>query len=138
ASGGSGMNATPFSFSLSSSLPSDPNVNFTLTINYIGGHHASQVWDFKVAFGLNGSFESGDFSGWNVSTASTGGAGTPFQPWTVSRSGAGGFTAYGIATTSPQAGLYDAWNGFDGAGPMEYRMYQDVSVPTGPVTLVWK
>jgi hypothetical protein len=139
ASGGSGANNTPFSISLGSSMPADPNVKFTLTIIYTGGHQPSQSWDFNVQFGLNGSFESGDFSGWNVSTVSTGGAGTPFAPWTVSQAGAGGFSSYGIATTSPQAGVYDAWNGFDGAGPMEYRMYQDVTVPSsGMPNLTWK
>jgi hypothetical protein len=139
ASGGSAANNTPFSISLSSSMPADPNVKFTLTINYSGGHQPSQSWDFNVQFGLNGSFESGDFSGWNVSTVSTGGAGTPFAPWTVSQAGAGGFPGYGITTTSPQAGVYDAWNGFDGAGPMEYRMYQDVTVPSsGLSNLTWK
>src|SRR5260370_29158530 len=59
-------------------MPADPNVKFTLTINYSGGHQPSQSWDFNVQFGLNGSFESGDFSGWNVSTVSTGGVGTSF------------------------------------------------------------
>src|SRR6266852_5732250 len=138
ASVGSAANNTPFSISLSSSMPADPNVKFTLTINYSGGHQPSQSWDFSVQFGLNGSFESGDFSGWNVSTVSTGGAGTPFVPWTVSHAGAGGFSAYSIVTTSPQAGLYDAWNGFDGAGPMEFRMYQDITVPSGISHVTWK
>src|SRR5438132_1575464 len=137
-SGGSAANNTPFTIALSSSMPTDSNVNFTLTINYAGGHNPSQSWDFTVLFGINGSFESGDFSSWNVSTASTGGAGTPFVPWTVSRAGAGGYFGYGIVTTSPQDGLYDAWNGFDGAGPMEYRMYQDVTIPSGTSHITWK
>jgi Calx-beta domain/Subtilase family/Domain of unknown function (DUF4214) len=143
AANGNGTNATPFSISLDSTLPHNPIANFTLTINYTGGYQASQVFTFPIQFGIelttNGDFESGDFSGWHMSTAATGGLGTPFEPWSVSRAGAGGFNAYGISTTTPQNGSYNAWNGFDGAGPMEFRMYQDVSIPPGSsLTLFWK
>src|SRR5258708_18838640 len=81
ASGGSAANNTPFSISLASSMPADPNVKFTLTINYTGGHQPSQSWDFNIQFGFNGKFESGDFIGWNVLTLSTGGGGKPIFPW---------------------------------------------------------
>ncbi len=139
ASGGSGANTAPFSISLSPSFPPDSKINFTLMINYTGGHNPSQSCDFSVLIGMNGSFETGDFAGWNVSAVSTGGSGTPFQPWSVSSACSGGFPAFGITTTSPQAGVFDAWNGFDGGGPMEFRMYQDVTVPTGAmVNLSWK
>ena len=144
ASDGSAVNTTPFSFSLGSALSPDPRVDFTLTINYAGGHHASQAWNFTLQLGrqliINGSFETGDFSGWNVSTAATGGSGSPFQPWSVSPAGAGGFDfGFEILPTSPQHGTHDAWNGFDGGGPMEFRMYQDVSIPTGvSLTLSWR
>jgi subtilase family protein/Calx-beta domain-containing protein len=135
ASNGRGTNSTPLSFSLDSAMSPDPLVNFTLTVNYAGGHQSSQTWNFKVQLGrqliVNGSFESGDFSGWNVSTASTGGAGNPFAAWTVSKANAGGFPGYGISETLPQHGLYNAWNGFDGGGPMEFRMYQDITIPSG-------
>ena len=91
ASNGSAVNSTPFSFSLSSALSPDPEVHFTLTINYAGGYQASQSWNFTVQLGhqliINGSFESGDFSGWNVSTVATGGSGSPFQPWSVTPAG---------------------------------------------------
>jgi hypothetical protein len=119
-------------------MPLDTKINLTLTVSYSGGHQATQAWDFSVQSGINGSFESGDFSSWTVSTASTGGSGTPYRAWKVSPSGAGGFSAYGIVPTSPQAGGFDAWNGFDGGGPMEYRMYQDVLLPSGLVSLTWK
>src|SRR5258708_34486090 len=98
-------------------MPADPTVKFTLTINYSGGHQPSQSWDFRVQFGLNGSFESGDFSGWNVSTVSTGGGGTPFWPWTVSQARAGGFSGYGTTAKSPPAGVLEAWYGRDVRGP---------------------
>ncbi len=143
ASNGSAVNSTPFSFSLASGLSPDPQVDFTLTINYAGGHRASQSWNFTVQLGhqliINGSFESGDFSGWNVSTVATGGSGSPFQPWSVTPAGGGGFLGYQILPTSPQHGTHDAWNGFDGGGPMEFRMYQDISIPSGAsLSLSWR
>ena len=140
---GSAVNATPFAFSLAPSMSQDPEVKFTLTINYSGGHQASQAWSFTVQFGhqliINGSFETGDFSGWNVSTVATGGSGTPFEPWSVTPGGFGGFLGYQILPTTPQHGTYDAWNGFDGGGPMEFRMYQDISIPSGvSLNLSWR
>jgi hypothetical protein len=143
ASNGSGANITPFSISLSSSMPHNPRVEFTLTINYLGGHQPSQSFNFSIQFGVelveNGSFETGDFTGWNVSTASTGGEGTPFRFWSVSQSGAGGFQGYGILPTAPQDGAYVAWHGFGGGGPLEFRMYQDVLIPAGAMlNLTWK
>lgn len=140
---GSAVNTTPFSFSLGSAMSPDPEVDFTLTITYAGGYHASQSWNFTVQLGhqliINGSFETGDFSGWNVSTAATGGTGSPFQSWSVSPAGAGGFGGFEILPTSPQHGTHDAWNGFDGGGPMEFRMYQDISIPSGTsLSLSWR
>ncbi|HLN97257.1 MAG TPA: Calx-beta domain-containing protein, partial [Pyrinomonadaceae bacterium] len=140
---GSALNSTPFSFSLAPGMSPDPEVEFTLTISYTGGHHASQSWDFSVQLGhqliVNGSFEAGNFSGWTVSTVATGGSGTPFQPWSVSLGGSGGFLGYEILPTSPPHGTHDAWNGFDGDGPMEFRMYQDISIPNGAsLNLSWR
>ena len=71
---------------------------------------------------VNGSFESGDFTGWTVNTPVN-----PLEPWTVSGAGAG--SGFGLATTQPQDGSFVAWNGFDGGGPIEFTMYQDVVVP---------
>ncbi len=68
----------------------------------------------------NGSFETGDFTGWTVTTT-----GPPFVDWLVSPAGAGsGF----FPPTSPQDGSFVAWNGFDGAGPMQFTMHQDVAI----------
>ncbi|MEW4568425.1 S8 family serine peptidase [Tautonia sp. JC769] len=80
---------------------------------------------------VNGSFETGDFTGWTVQTT-----GSPFQPWSVSGPGFGG--GFDMETTQPQDGSFVAWNGFDGGGPMEFTMFQDVSIPadTSP-TLSW-
>ena len=81
----------------------------------------------------NGGFETGNFDGWTANTT-----GTPFIPWNVSKSGAG--TGFGMAPTSPQDGLYDAWNGFDGTAGTQYTLTQDVTVPAGvpSAELFWK
>ncbi|MEO2047575.1 MAG: hypothetical protein ABGX16_13500 [Pirellulales bacterium] len=81
----------------------------------------------------NGSFETGDFSGWTVATS-----GSPFIDWTVSGSGSG--AGFDMATTAPQEGAWVAWNGFDGGGPMEYVMYQDLLLPVtdSELELAWQ
>ena len=80
----------------------------------------------------NGSFETGDFTGWNVTNMAD-----PFAPvafWTVSPAGSGPY----FGNTTPQDGLLDAWNGFDGCGPDQFTMYQDVAIPASvPTTLTW-
>ena len=83
-------------------------------------------WAFGVVTSTveNGSFETGDFTGWTTATS-----GTPFVDWTVSAAAAGG--SNGLDSTTPQDGTLNAWNGFDGAGPLEFTMYQDVDVPSG-------
>jgi hypothetical protein len=83
---------------------------------------------------VNGSFESGDFTGWTTAIRSLGGTGVPFQPWAVSAAGAG--DNFGLAATSPPAGRFDAWNGFDGGGPMEFDLSQDVTLPAGSADLL--
>jgi len=81
---------------------------------------------------VNGSFETGNFSGWTTTMT-----GSPFIPWQVSGAGTG--AGFGMQLTAPQDGVLEAWNGFDGAGPMEYRMTQDVALPAAPsLTLSWK
>src|SRR4249920_859231 len=70
----------------------------------------------------NGSFESGDFSAWNTVTT-----GVPFVDWQVSEAGAG--SGFGMAPTAPADGKFDAWNGFDGNGPMAFTLDQVVSLP---------
>ena len=72
----------------------------------------------------NGSFETGDFTDWTTVTT-----GAPFRPWAVSGAGAG--NGFGFDPTSPQDGSFVAWNGFDGGGPMEFQLFQDVTIPSG-------
>ncbi|PQB04792.1 hypothetical protein BST85_07695 [Aureitalea marina] len=79
----------------------------------------------------NGSFETGDFSGWTVIELTS-----PFVPWGVFTSFTPGF---GIPEAFPTDGGFLAGNGFDGVGPDETVLYQDVSIPSGvgAVTLSW-
>jgi hypothetical protein len=81
----------------------------------------------------NGGFETGNFAGWTPAVT-----GPPFLPWQVSRPGVG--SGFGMAPTAPQEGAFDAWNGFDGAGPMQYVLSQVVTVPAGVPSpaLSWK
>lgn len=83
---------------------------------------------------VNGSFETGSFSGWTVTTT-----GTPFLPWLVSPAGAG--AGFGMQPTMPQSGMLDAWNGFDGEGPMHFTLSQQVAIPrcsASAITIAWK
>lgn len=72
----------------------------------------------------NGSFETGDFTGWNVVDPFG-----PFQPWNVL--GAGQGSGFAMQATAPQDGNFVAFNGFDGAGPDSFDLSQQVSIPTG-------
>jgi hypothetical protein len=90
-----------------------------------GGHNAPDPIELIV----NGGFETGDFTAWTVNTPVN-----PFAPWAVSRTGTTGRRA----PISPVEGDFDAWNGFDGGGPIEFTMFQDVSIPTvASATLTW-
>jgi hypothetical protein len=77
----------------------------------------------------NGSFEYG-FDEWTTEET-----GSVWRPWQVTAAGYGG--EFGMATTSPQDGSLVAWNGFAGWGPMEFRLWQDVTIPPGVATLSW-
>ena len=82
---------------------------------------------------LNGSFETRDFSDWSINTLSTGGPGDPYMPWAVT-----GDTNGGIGQVQPQDGNFVAWNGFDGGGPMEFHMAQDITISeNATATLSW-
>jgi hypothetical protein len=49
-----------------------------------------------------------------------------------------GIEGAALQPTSPQDGSFVAWNGFDGAGPMDYLLTQEVLLPNEPVSLSWK
>ena len=82
----------------------------------------------------NGSFETGTFHGWTPAIV-----GSPYIPWLVAPAGNG--AGFGMQPTLPQDGLQDAWNGFDGAGPMSFTLYQDINLPrctASKPNLTWK
>ncbi|MCH7751227.1 MAG: DVUA0089 family protein [Planctomycetes bacterium] len=103
----------------------------------VGGNVVAEGLDKTptTATGLitNGSFETGDFTGWTVATM-----GSPFIDWQVTGGGTG--AGFGMSPTAPQDGSFVAWNGFDGGGPMEFSMFQDVTIPAevSGVTLEWQ
>lgn len=80
----------------------------------------------------NGGFETGSFAGWSAVTT-----GRPFSPWRVTSGGTSTWPTF--APTAPQEGFFSAVNGFDGTGPMEFRLDQVVSLPstTAPLRLTW-
>lgn len=72
---------------------------------------------------INGDFETGDFTGWNIETN-----GEPYTPWRIQFKDSDYFGGEPRSEIQePEASLVAA-NGFDGAGPMTFVMYQDVLV----------
>jgi len=82
---------------------------------------------------VNGGFEYGKFLGWTALET-----GVPYLPWQVTGAGFGG--TWTMAPTRPQDGQKVAWNGFDGDGPMQFLLYQDLEIPEdGPMAVLrWK
>jgi len=77
----------------------------------------------------NGSFESGDFSGWTTTQPTV-----PLTPWLSATAADRGF----FDSASPQDGTHDALHGFDGA-PGAYTLTQQVTFPAvSAATLAWK
>lgn len=79
---------------------------------------------------VNGSFETGDFTGWSR----VNGAGA-FLNWT--NTAAGGDT--GFHTSSPQHGTRSVWNGMAGNAGSTFLLFQDITIPAGATaTFTWK
>jgi hypothetical protein len=70
----------------------------------------------------NGSFETGDFTGWTTQDLSS-----PFWPLTVD--GAGVNPGFGFFSSSPTDGSWAALLGFDGDGPGTIEIGQDATIP---------
>ncbi|MHC4838357.1 MAG: hypothetical protein ACYTF3_09280 [Planctomycetota bacterium] len=70
---------------------------------------------------VNGSFETGDFTGWTVTDLPS-----PFWPMSVATAG---FSPWGgFFLTTPTDGIFVMENGFDGDGPGVIRMTQDAFI----------
>lgn len=78
----------------------------------------------------NGSFETGNFTGWTVVNG--------VNPWRVWENSPAG-TSNAFFATSPQDGTRSAWNGVAGNAGATFLLYQDVSIPAASTaTFSWK
>jgi hypothetical protein len=78
----------------------------------------------------NGSFETGDFSGWIAQDLPM-----PFSPLTVTGSGANTF-GWSWSST-PTDGSYTAFSGFDGSGPGTISIAQNIGIVGDSSTLTF-
>jgi hypothetical protein len=81
---------------------------------------------------VNGSFETGDFTGWGTQDLTV-----PYYALGVRGAGPAN---YGFSR-APTDGSYVADNGFDGGGPGTIAIWQDVSIPAGAqatLTFDWR
>lgn len=69
----------------------------------------------------NGSFETGDFSGWTIQDIAT-------PPLAVQVNSAGVSRGFGFFDSAPTDGRFAALHGFDGFGPGTIRISQDITV----------
>lgn len=76
------------------------------------------AWSTEI---VNGSFETGDFTGWVTQDLAI-----PFVPLQVG--GAGLSPGFGFFRTAPTDGMFVALHGFDGSGPGHIRIAQDITV----------
>ena len=110
------LNAPPYGMSKESwmRLQQQPAPNLNRNNHYIIKENAVFT---------NGSFESGDFSGWVTQDMTL-----PFFPLQV---GGAGITpaGFGFFTSNPTDGSFAALHGFDGDGPNTIRIAQDVILP---------
>jgi hypothetical protein len=111
------FNAGSYSLVASNSTGPITSTNATLTVR-------------PTSLLLNGSFESGNLTGWVVSDLSS-----PLIP--VGIHSAGYVSPFGFFTTAPTEGSYCLTHGFDGNGPGRIRVAVDVYLPKAPVTLTF-
>lgn len=82
----------------------------------------------------NGSFETGDFTGWETKDITS-----PF--FTLNIRQAGTSPGFGSFTVAPTDGMFVASHGFDGGGPDTIEISQEVIIPNGfdaSLTFDWR
>ena len=80
---------------------------------------------------MNGSFETGDFTGWITQDI------YPFIPLAVGAAGISTAGGFGFFSTSPTDGQYVAFTGFDGVGPGHITVAQELLVAPGTSTVTF-
>jgi hypothetical protein len=83
---------------------------------------------------VNGSFETGDFTGWVTKDMAV-----PFFALEVR--GVGISPGFGLFLSAPTNGTFAVTHGFDGGGPDSIEISQDVSIPAGfsaTLTFDWR
>src|SRR5262245_41986562 len=80
---------------------------------------------------VNGSFETGNFSGWITADLVT-----PFFPLSVQP--AAGANTFGWPwSSSPTDGTFTAFHGFDGGGPGVISVAQDAAIDVGTTDIMF-
>ena len=85
----------------------------------------------------NGGFETGNFSAWTATNASS-----AWKLWAVSPSGAGGNEGGTFVpvpnATSVQQGTFNAWNGVTAGAGSPFTLVQEITIPAGfYVRMTW-
>jgi hypothetical protein len=103
---------------------------YSVVIGNAFGSVTSDPATLGVSLLANGSFESGNFSGWIVQDIPQ-----PLRALTVRTAGLSG--GFGFFRTQPSEGRFSAVHGWDGSGPAVIRLAQDVSLPTNGAALAF-
>ena len=77
----------------------------------------------------NGSFETGNFTGWTTVNAPSG-----WYNWQIVTAG---FNNTFVAPAAPQHGSFDAYQGI-ASNPGSFLLWQDIAVPAGTASLTWR
>jgi len=125
--------ATNSAYSIAGVQPADAGTYDVLVSNSCGmvfSAPATLTVTPTVVGLVNGSFETGDFTGWLTNDLTQ-----PLHALTVRP---GGFNpGYGLFISQPTDGLFAATHGFDGNGPGTIRIAQEVTVPVGVARLAF-
>ncbi len=92
--------------------------------------NGGSCYSFTTTTTVNLGFELGNFTGWSTQDLSA-----PFYSLRVA--GTGLSPGFGFFTSAPTQGAFAALHGFDGNGPGNIRIWQDLEVPTTDTLIVF-